>query len=103
MFGNRNYNLGGSTGQPDYETEGGEVMLASPGDAPVAVGNGNYKQVASNLYQAEGPRHEAGGIATQGATEPFMDASGQSHDSPYVFSDSDDMMFDATDILKLIS
>lgn len=94
---------GGPTGQPDYETEGGEVMLASPGDAPVAVGNGNYKQVASNLYQAEGPGHEAGGIATQGATEPFMDASGQSHDSPYVFSDSDDMMFDATDILKLIS
>jgi len=94
---------GGPTGQADYETEGGEVMLASPGDAPVAVGNGNYKQVASNLYQAEGPAHERGGIATQGATEPFMDASGQSHDSPYVFSDSEDMTFDATDILKLIS
>lgn len=105
LFGNRNYNLnlGGATRQADYETEGGEVMLASPGDAPVAVGNGNYKQVASNLYQAEGPGHEAGGIATQGATEPFMDASGQSHDSPYVFSDSEDMTFDATDILKLIS
>jgi hypothetical protein len=94
---------GGPTGQAEYETEGGEVMLASPGDAPVAVGNGNYKQVSSNLYQAEGPEHEGGGIATQGATEPFMDASGQSHDSPYVFSDSEDMTFDATDILKLIS
>jgi hypothetical protein len=95
--------LGGSTGQAEYETEGGEVMLASPGDAPVALSSGTYKKKASNLYKAEGPKHEQGGIATEGATQPFQDALGQQHDSPYVFSDSEDMLFDATDILKLIS
>lgn len=94
---------GGSTNAAEYETEGGEVMLASPADAPVATEQGRYDKIATNLYKAEGPRHEQGGVPTAGATQSFRDASGQIHNAPYVYSDSPDMMMDPTEILKLIS
>jgi hypothetical protein len=94
---------GGPMGQEDYETEGGEMMMASPADPPIGLANGGYNKMSKNLYKAVGPRHERGGIPTAGATEEFVDAQGQSHDSPYVFSDAKEMRFDASQILSMIS
>lgn len=93
---------GGPMGIPDYETEKNEVILASPNDPPVAMGQGGYNRVSKNLYRANGPSHEMGGVPTKGATQPFVDAQGQKHDSPYVFSDAPEMRFDASDILSMI-
>jgi len=93
---------GGAT-EPDYETEKSEVILAGIGDKPIAMGQGKYKRMSQNIYKADGPSHELGGIPTKGATMPFVDSVGAAHDSPYVFSDSKDMRFDATNILKMIS
>jgi hypothetical protein len=89
-------------GPVDYETEKSEVILASPNDPPVAVGQGKYTKVSGNLYKAKGPSHENGGIPTRGATQPFVDNMGQVQDSPYVFSDSKDLAFDASEILSMI-
>lgn len=89
-------------GQVDYETEKNEVILASPNDPPVAMGQGGYNKLSANLYKGNGPSHEMGGIPTRGATEPFVDAGGQKQDSPYVFSDAKEMRFDASDILSMI-
>jgi len=94
------YEMGGPV---DYETEKSEVILASPNDPPIAIGQGGYKQKSSNLYQGKGPSHEMGGIPTKGATQPFKDSTGQSQDSPYVFSDAREMRFDPTSILSMIS
>ena len=93
---------GGSVA-PDYETEKSEVILAGFGDKPVAMGQGKYNRMSQNIYRANGPSHEYGGIPTKGATMPFIDSVGNTHNSPYVFSDSKDMRFDATNILKMIS
>ena len=93
---------GGPMGKPDYETEKNEVILASPNDPPVAMGQGGYNRVSKNLYRANGPSHEMGGVPTKGATEPFIDAQGEQHDSPYVFSDAPEMRFDASSILSMI-
>ena len=90
-------------GPVDYETEKSEVILASPNDPPIAMGQGKYKQKSSNLYQGKGPSHEMGGIPTKGATEPFKDSMGQEQDSPYVFSDAKEMRFDPSSILSMIS
>lgn len=87
---------------PDYETEGGEVMLASPNDKPIAMGQGKYKKMTDNLYKIEGPRHEGGGVPTAGAQQPFTDNLGNNHDSPYVFSDTEDFRFDASEILGML-
>ena len=95
------YYMGGSPEQVDYETEKSEVILASPNDRPIAVGQGGYKQLSSNLYKGNGPSHAQGGIPTRGATEPFVDPMGEQQ-GPYVFSDSKDMSFDATEILSMI-
>jgi len=97
-------NYGGAMNAPQYETEGGEMMMASPQDPPMATNNGNYKQVASNMYQVQGPKHESGGVLTQGATESYIDPiTGQPVESPYVFSDATDMKIDASEFLKMIS
>ena len=97
-------NYGGAMNAPQYETEGGEMMMASPQDPPMATNNGNYKQVASNMYQVQGPKHESGGVLTQGATESYIDPiTGQPVESPYVFSDASDMKIDASEFLKMIS
>ena len=97
-------NYGGAMNAPQYETEGGEMMMASPQDPPMATNNGNYKQVASNMYQVQGPKHENGGVLTQGATESYIDPiTGQPVESPYVFSDATDMKIDASEFLKMIS
>tara|TARA_R100000951_G_scaffold116611_1_gene129342 strand:- start:4888 stop:6417 length:1530 start_codon:yes stop_codon:yes gene_type:complete len=93
------YAMGGPV---DYETEKSEVILASPNDPPVAVGQGQYNRISGNLYKGNGPSHEQGGIPTRGATEPFIDNAGQPMDSPYVFSDSKDMRFNADEILSMI-
>ena len=90
-------------GPVDYETEKSEVILASPNDPPIAMGQGKYNQKSSNLYQGKGPSHEMGGIPTKGATEPFKDSMGQEQDSPYVFSDAKEMRFDPSSILSMIS
>lgn len=98
-------NYGGATpgGVADYETEGGEMMMANPNDPPMAQGQGQYKQVGQNMYDIQGPKHEQGGVPTQGAMEPYIDAFGQYHDSPYVFSDAKGMRIDASKYLKMIS
>jgi len=98
-------NYGGATpgGMADYETEGGEMMMANPNDPPMSQGQGQYKQVGQNMYDIQGPKHEQGGVPTQGAMEPYIDAFGQYHDSPYVFSDAKDMRIDASKYLKMIS
>ena len=93
---------GGNT-QPDYETEKSEVILSSPYDRPIAMRGGSYKQLSNNLFKANGRSHANGGIPTKGATQQFVDNGGRKHQSPYVFSDSKDMRFDATNILKMIS
>ena len=90
-------------GPVDYETEKSEVILASPNDPPVAVGQGKYTQVSENLYRAKGPSHKHGGIPTRGATEPFVDNMGMYNDSPYVFSDAKEMRFDPSEILSMIA
>lgn len=95
----KNYREGGPV---DYETEKSEVILASPNDKPVAVGQGRYTQISENLFKGGGPSHEQGGIPTRGATKEFVDAGGQVQDSPYVFSDAKEMRFDASDILSMI-
>jgi hypothetical protein len=95
------YYMGGSPEQVDYETEKSEVIMASPYDRPIAVGQGGYKQLSSNLYKGNGPSHAQGGIPTRGAIEPFVDNMGEQQE-PYVFSDSKDMSFDATEILSMI-
>ena len=94
--------FGGPMGEPDYETEGGEMIMASPDDPPVAMGQGRYKQESSNMYRIDGPSHEFGGVPTKGAMEPYVDAYGQQHESPYVFSDAPEMEIDPTEILKLL-
>ena len=94
------YKMGGPV---DYETEKSEVILASPNDPPVAVGQGKYTQVSENLYRAKGPSHKHGGIPTRGATEPFVDNMGMYNDSPYVFSDAKEMRFDPSEILSMIA
>ena len=94
------YEMGGPV---DYETEKSEVILASPNDPPVAVGQGKYTQVSENLYRAKGPSHKHGGIPTRGATEPFVDNMGMYNDSPYVFSDAKEMRFDPSEILSMIA
>lgn len=94
--------FGGPMGEPDYETEGGEMIMASPDDPPVAMGQGQYKQESSNMYRIDGPSHEFGGVPTKGAMEPYVDAYGQQHDSPYVFSDAPEMEIDPTEILKIL-
>lgn len=93
---------GGNT-QPDYETEKSEVILSSPYDRPIAMRGGSYRQLSNNLFKANGRSHANGGIPTKGATQQFVDNGGRQHQSPYVFSDSKDMRFDATNILKMIS
>lgn len=93
---------GGPMEAPDYETEGGEMIMASPNDPPKAMGSGNYKQETSNMYRIQGPKHEQGGVPTKGAMAPYVDAYGQQHDSPYVFSDAAEMKFDPSDILKML-
>lgn len=90
-------------GPVDYETEKNEVILASPNDPPIAIGQGSYKRKSANLYEGNGPSHEMGGIPTKGATQPFQDQMGQTQDSPYVFSDAKEMRFDASSILSMIS
>ena len=90
-------------GPVDYETEKSEVILASPNDPPVAVGQGKYTQVSENLYRAKGPSHKHGGIPTRGATEPFVDNTGTYNNSPYVFSDAKEMRFDPSEILSMIA
>lgn len=90
-------------GSPDYETEKNEIILASPNDKPVAMTGRPYQQLSTNVYKGQGPSHEAGGIPTKGATAPFTDSSGASHDSPYVFSDDASMKLDPTEFLKMIS
>ena len=99
-YGLAQYEQGGPV---DYETEKSEVILASPNDPPVAVGQGKYKQVSNNLYRAKGPSHKHGGIPTRGATEPFVDNTGTYNDSPYVFSDAKEMRFDPSEILSMIT
>ena len=94
------YEMGGPV---DYETEKSEVILASPNDPPVAVGQGKYTQVSNNLYRAKGPSHKHGGIPTRGATQPFVDNTGTYNDSPYVFSDAKEMRFDPSEILSMIT
>jgi hypothetical protein len=89
-------------GPVDYETEKSEVILASPNDPPIAVGQGKYNRISGNLYKGDGPSHAQGGIPTRGATESFVDNAGQPVDSPYVFSDSKDMSFNADEILSMI-
>jgi hypothetical protein len=93
---------GGNT-QPDYETEKSEVILSSPYDRPIAMRGGSYRQLSNNLFKANGRSHANGGIPTKGATQQFVDNGGRQHQSPYVFSDSKDMRFDAANILKMIS
>lgn len=93
----------GGPQKADYETEKSEVVIAGAYDKPIAIGQGKYKRISNNLYQANGPSHAYGGIPTKGATRPFVDSVGMQHDTPYVFSDTKDMKFDATDILKMIS
>lgn len=88
-------------GRPDYETEKNEVILASPGDKPIAITGNSYKQLSNNLFKGRGPSHEQGGIPTKGATEPFVDSGGNYQDSPYVFSDA--YKIDPTEILSMLS
>lgn len=88
-------------GRPQYETEKSEVILASPGDKPIAMGQGGYTKLSQNLYKGNGPSHEQGGIPTSGGTKQFIDNTGQAN-SPYVFSDDKAMRFDATNILSMI-
>jgi hypothetical protein len=88
-------------GRPDYETEKNEVILASPGDKPIAMTGNSYKQLSTNLFKGRGPSHEHGGIPTKGATEPFVDSGGNYQDSPYVFSDA--YKIDPTEFLSMLS
>lgn len=88
-------------GRPDYETEKNEVILASPGDKPIAMTGNSYKQLSTNLFKGRGPSHEQGGIPTKGATEPFVDSGGNYQDSPYVFSDA--YKIDPTEFLSMLS
>lgn len=96
--GNFYMTMGGS---PDYETEKNEVILASPGDKPIAMTGNSYKKLSTNLYKGRGPSHEHGGIPTKGATEPFVDSGGNYQDSPYVFSDA--YKIDPTEFLSMLS
>lgn len=79
---------GGKT--PEYETEGGEVILSDPMMKPVAIGQGKYTKMnnGGQLYKANGPSHNKGGIPTAGG------------DGGYVFSDA--LKFDPTSILKML-
>lgn len=98
------YATGGATPvkKQAYETEGGEVMMASPFNKPVAIKGGKYEKIAENLYRVDGPKHKGGGVATVGADKPYVDMLGQKQDSPYVFSADKKMKFDASSILKMI-
>jgi hypothetical protein len=79
---------GGKT--PEYETEGGEVILSDPMMKPVAIGQGKYTKMnnGGQLYKANGPSHNNGGIPTAGG------------EGGYVFSDA--LKFDPTSILKML-
>jgi len=82
--------LGGPNTIPQYETEGGEVILSNPNEKPVSLGTGAYKKMnmGGQLHKAVGPKHSNGGIPTKGA------------DGGYVFSDA--MKFDASAILNML-
>ena len=93
---------GGPMGQADYETEGGEMMMASPNDPPMAMGQGQYDHQVGNMYKVRGPKHEQGGVPTAGAIEPYIDEFGQRQDSPYVYSDAKEFRIDPTPFLKML-
>lgn len=93
---------GGPMGQADYETEGGEMMMASPNDPPMAMGQGQYDHQVGNMYKVRGPSHEQGGVPTAGAMQPYIDEFGQRQDSPYVYSDAKEFRIDPTPFLKML-
>jgi hypothetical protein len=85
-----NKKYGGSNKTPQYETEGGEVILSNPGQKPISLGQGTYKKMnmGGQLHKAVGPKHTNGGIPTAGGN------------GGYVFSDA--MKFDASAILNML-
>ena len=63
---------GGKT--PEYETEGGEVILSDPMMKPIAIGQGKYTKMnnGGQLYKANGPSHNKGGIPTAGGDGGYV-------------------------------
>ena len=62
MFGTEKKAMGGMTGGPNYEVEGGEMMQYKPGDQPATYGQGGMSRVASNEFEVKGPSHAQGGV-----------------------------------------
>jgi gas vesicle protein len=56
------YMMGGSTAQPMYEAEGGEMIQYKQGDAPAVYGKGGITPVSSQEYEIKGPSHAQGGV-----------------------------------------
>lgn len=70
---NEKYAYGGVVG-PDYQVEGGEVMVTPPGSAPMTDGAGRSKAIAQDTYKFEGDKHSAssGGIGVKGGEGGFV-------------------------------
>lgn len=54
--------MGGMTGGPNYEVEGGEMMQYKGGDRPATYGQGGLSQVSSQEFEVKGPKHSQGGV-----------------------------------------
>jgi hypothetical protein len=80
---------GGLIPSPDYQVEGGEVMMAPPNDPPKTDNHGNVQQIGRNMFKFEGDTHDSnsGGIGVQGGNTEFASQTNQVLESGFVFSD----------------
>ena len=80
---------GGLIPSPDYQVEGGEVMMAPPNNPPKTDNHGNVQQIGLNMFKFKGDTHDSdsGGIGVQGGNTKFASQTNQVLDSGFVFSD----------------
>jgi len=81
--------FGGMMAAPEYQVEGGEVMLAPENNPPKADNHGNVQQIGMNMFKFNGDTHDApsGGIGVQGGNSEFASQTNQVLESGFVFSD----------------
>ena len=80
--------FGGMIPTPDYQVEGGEVMMAADNNPPRTDKHGNVQQIGMNMFKFLGDTHDAksGGIGVKGGNTEFASQTNQVLESGFVFS-----------------
>ena len=80
--------FGGMIPTPDYQVEGGEVMMAADNNPPRTDKHGNVQQIGMNMFKFQGDTHDAksGGIGVKGGNTEFASQTNQVLESGFVFS-----------------